>query len=148
MASINYLTVQDVLWINRQLTNRDVPFHFATLEEATFYQYGYGGSVDVVGQAGRLVGGFRKLAPFNEANEATAFVATLSFLKLNGFDVKLTDKDGAGWFERAQLDPSEVSEIVSTSHDHHGDANPRAQMDAVLKAFPKTLGSLLELAVA
>jgi len=147
MASLNYLTVQDVLWINRQLTKRDVPFQFATLEEATFYQYAYGSSADAVGQAARLIGGFRKLAPFAEANDATAFVATLAFLRLNGQSVSLKDKDAAAWFERAQADGSVVSEISAAGHGHHGDPDPRAEMQAVFDAYPKTLDSLLKVAV-
>ncbi len=42
--SLKYLTVQDMLWINLQATKKVQHFRYALLEEATYYQYGYGAS--------------------------------------------------------------------------------------------------------
>ncbi|MBA3725366.1 MAG: hypothetical protein H0W86_02680 [Armatimonadetes bacterium] len=94
---IHYLTIQDVLWINHEVTKQVNQYKFAQLEEATFYQYGYGKSEDVLSQAGGFLEGFIKLRPFTSGNRATAFVSALSFLKINGYDVNLDPEAAAEW---------------------------------------------------
>lgn len=78
------LTVQDVLWINLQVTGRVNHYSNARLEEATYYQYAYGDSQGVEPQASRLLAGFVRMHPFEAGNEATALAATTAFLRLNG----------------------------------------------------------------
>ena len=78
------LTVQDVLWINLQVTGRVNHYSNARLEEATYYQFAYGDSQDLEAQAARLLAGFVRMHPFEAGNEATALGAALSFLRLNG----------------------------------------------------------------
>lgn len=91
-GEVQYLTVQDILWINLQVTGTVNPYEFMKLEEGTNYQYGYGGSHDVPAQAKRLLSGLKKNAPFSAGNDETAEVAFRSFLGLNGFTV---DDSGA-----------------------------------------------------
>ncbi|MFN3728156.1 MAG: Fic family protein [Fimbriimonadaceae bacterium] len=81
---MQYLTVQDMIWINTQVTGAPQPYYYATLEEATFYQYGYGKSTDLFAQAARFFQGFKRLHPFKAGNEATALVGLIAFLELNG----------------------------------------------------------------
>jgi prophage maintenance system killer protein len=95
VATIHYLTVQDVLWINQELTKKECDFKFAQLEEATYCQYGYGKSRDVLKQAGTFLQGFLKMRPFSEGSQQTAFIATLAFLTINGYDIHL-EPDQAG----------------------------------------------------
>ena len=91
MAAIQYLTVQDILWINLQVTGSPQDFRYADLEEATFYQYGYGGSTDLISQAARFLAGFMKKKPLTAGNQETAFFGCLAFLKLNGVDMEIKD---------------------------------------------------------
>src|SRR5581483_12126113 len=76
VATVHYLTVQDVLWINQELTKKECEFKYAQLEEATYYQYGYGKSRDVLKQAGTFLQGFLKMRPFSEGSPQTALIAT------------------------------------------------------------------------
>ena len=100
-ASIHYLTVQDILWINHEVTNEVLPYKYAQLEEASFGQYAYGGSQDVIRQAARFLSGFSKLRPFAAGNKATAFIAVLTFLSINGYQIALDPANTASWFEQA-----------------------------------------------
>src|SRR5690242_2182577 len=69
VENMHYLTVQDMIWINMQVTKKTQPFNYSKLEEATFNQYGYGNSSSVMAQAGRLLAGFASKKPFNNGNE-------------------------------------------------------------------------------
>src|SRR5436309_1228008 len=89
--NLKYLTIQDILWINLQLTKKVQHFNYARLEEATFYQYGYGASRDLPRQAGRFLAGFLKLHPLDAGNEATAFLGCVAFLLLNGRRINIED---------------------------------------------------------
>src|SRR5579862_1825312 len=102
MASLDYLTVQDILWINLQITKKVKHFNFARLEEAVFYQYAYGESNTLFPQAARFVTGFVRMQPFEDGNDATAFVASLAFLKINGYSIKGTTEQLGSWFGSAK----------------------------------------------
>lgn len=138
-----YLTVQDILWINLQITKKQQPFNYAKLEEATFYQYAYGQSSSLLAQAARLISGFASKKPFLNGNEATAFVAALAFLKLNGTDVQLSDDTASHWIERASRDSSTahhmLTEIAEDSGEHMSEEDVRDAVHDVLDAYPKTL---------
>ena len=97
---IHYLTVQDVLWVNNEVAKKVNTYKFAQLEEAVFYQYGYGKSEDVIAQAGGFLEGFIKLRPFESANKGTAFVSVLTFLQINGYDLNLPPEEAAKWAMR------------------------------------------------
>src|SRR5688500_6656775 len=94
-GSLRYLTVQDILWINVQVTRKVNRYDYARLEEATFYQYAYGDSEELVKQAQRFLRGFVKQKPFEAGNEPTAFVACMAFLQMNGSGIGLSDEDAS-----------------------------------------------------
>jgi prophage maintenance system killer protein len=96
---IHYLTVQDVLWINQEVTKRVNDFKFAQLEEATYAQYAYGKSKGVLTQAAQFLATFLKLKPFTSGNRATAFVAALTFLKMNGYELALPPEKAQQWVD-------------------------------------------------
>ena len=64
-----YLTVQDLLWINLQVTGTVNKFDYARLEDGAFYQYGYGKSKDLLAQAARFYPGLKHKAAFTAGNE-------------------------------------------------------------------------------
>ncbi|RYG35284.1 hypothetical protein EON81_13160 [bacterium] len=140
-----YLTVQDVLWINRQIIRRDTTFQFAKLEEATYYQYAYGDSHELLAQAARFIKGFMKMAPLGEGNEATAFVATMAFLSINGHTTTLRGEEAADWFRNLQ-DPRPALESVarSNSHGEHHEVKPnvREHISNVLVRYAPAIGKL------
>ena len=100
-AGIHYLTVQDILWINHEVTREVLPYKYAQLEEATFGQYAYGGSRDVIDQAANFLSSFTRLKPFERGNRGTAFIAVMAFLALNGHTVVLEPSKASDWYLRA-----------------------------------------------
>lgn len=150
MRALHYLTVQDILWINLQVTKKVQHFNFAKLEEATFFQYAYGENKSLLQQAARFLSGFGRLHPFDAGNNSTAFIGALAFLKINGKSVNLSDSAASGWYEGArskQKSGDELfSEILADDHDdHHGTVpNVRGAIEAILAQFPTTLASLAE----
>ena len=74
MAALQYLTVQDILWINLQVTKKVQHFNYARLEEATFYQYAYGDSNTLLPQAARFVRAAQK-APSADLNLCNSSLA-------------------------------------------------------------------------
>jgi prophage maintenance system killer protein len=145
---MHYLTVQDVLWINLQVTKRTQTFNYARLEEATFYQYGYGQSSSVMSQTGRFLSGFIQKKPFAVGNEGTAFVACLAFLRINGMTVDLMDDSATSWIERASRDSTAATQALSDfavpEENYREDAEPdvRAAIREVLDAYPKAISLL------
>lgn len=154
MSDLKYLTVQDMLWINLKVCRKVNRYDFARLEEATFYQYGYGKSLDLVGQAGRFVKGFVAKAPFTDGNEATAFVGLVGFLRINGRRLRLDDKEALDWFRRSVVGgegPSiDLADVVIEDSTHHGpipaDAVNRILRE-VLAEYPETVSGLLSVGV-
>lgn len=149
-SSLHYLTVQDILWINLQVTKKVHHFNYARLEEATYYQYAYGESNSLFPQAARFLSGFLKMHPLDAGNEATAFVACAAFLRLNQAHLDLTDETAAEWMGGILSKRVPAREALAQAarndlgHDHH-EAKPdiRANIVAVLNAYPCTI---LELA--
>ncbi len=120
MAPLNYLTVQDILWINLHVTGSPQEFEYAALEEATYYQYGYGASTNLIPQAARFLTGFLKKAPIAAGNEATAFIGCLAFLKVNGVELEL--ENAVEWFRAIESGIHEAEEAISkAAHESHGD---------------------------
>ncbi len=120
--ALQYLTVQDVLWINLQVTGKPQPFDYADLEEATFYQYAYGDSKSLLPQAARFLSGFLKKKPLASGNEATALISCLAFLKVNGYEFKGESLDT--WFTEVQNGTAEARQAVEKDfyeapRDHH-----------------------------
>lgn len=145
--ALQYLTVQDMLWINLQLTHKVQHFGYARLEEATFYQYAYGESSDLLSQAARFITGFAKLNPFDAGNEATGFVGAVAFLKLNGRELTVSDAEAAAWFKSlSQTDAAPALEQATKAGEAHH-LTIRQAIQSVLDAYRKTLASLTPLSV-
>lgn len=86
---MRYLTVHDVIWVNTAVTGSPQSYEFDRLENAVYSQYSYGDSRNVLTQAARM---FRRLLldkPFEQGNEWTALVATMTFLRLNGYTLRI-----------------------------------------------------------
>jgi prophage maintenance system killer protein len=147
---LTYLTVQDVLWTHFQILKRTSPYQFASLEEATFYQYAYGKSEDVLAQASRFFTGFCRKAPFEHGNEATAFVVMVALLELNGFEVTVKDSDAASWVRSARPGETEwLNQGIRKSeggHDH-GKSDVKVYLNRALETFPITIKALQPAAV-
>ena len=153
MAKLHYLTVQDILWINLQATKKVHHFSHARLEEATFYQYAYGDSKEILGQAARFLSGFMKMRPLDAGNEATAFLALASFLLVNGAQLCVEDARGAAWFRAASASAEAAREaleaivqIDGSGHDHKLDV--RAATRSAMDLYPATTAALAMTPVA
>jgi prophage maintenance system killer protein len=92
-----YLTLQDLIWLNSEITKSPQPYSYDRLEEATYYQYSYRQSRDVPLQAARFLWGYLKYRPFARGNLATALIATLAFLHINGYETRLPVEHAAEW---------------------------------------------------
>jgi len=146
---VEYLTVQDHLWINLQVTGKKSRFKFAQLEEAVYYQYAYGRSTNVLAQAARYASGFAKKAPFETGNLQTGFVGLLTFLNLNGYQVKLADKDAAEFIESLLNSPltaeQEISRIAKWHDDDDHHVSIKEAATAVMDRYSRTIKKLGEL---
>ena len=137
-VGLEYLTVQDVLWINLQATKRTNAFNYATLEEATFYQYGYGGSTDLLGQASRFLTGFLKKAPFGgHGDDVTAFLATHAFLAINGYDLEVPTEEYESWIERVKSGQIVAGEAITQLSKESGHGHAPSPIEAMRAALAK-----------
>lgn len=144
-ATLRYLTVQDILWIDLQVTGVVRPFRYAELEEAASYQYAYGSTNDLLAQAGRLVTGFLKLAPLEGANEATGLLACFGFLMLNGLSPTLPDSEGSRWFEKVRseaVQPQRALEMVFEPSAGHAPGTVEEAVRTLLSMYPETIEAL------
>ena len=143
---MHYLTVQDVLWIHLQIAKKLGKFSFASLEEATNYQYAYGKSHDVLSQASKFFIGFIAKSPFDSANRAVAFATGVVFLELNGYHFNPKEKDLVGWLERASNSATSKATIEGSTtlleHAHHIES--RALANLVIEKYGSTIQKLLE----
>lgn len=144
------LTVQDVLWINLTITKRVNGYRFADLEEATYYQYAYGQASSLTSQAERFFRGFILKRPIDAGVEATAFVALVTYLRLNDADLSIDDADGLAWYRRAVDHPGtlESAIVASEAHDHGHNPPVRAIVLQVIRDYPITLRGLQNLVAA
>ena len=140
--ALQYLTVQDILWLNLQVTKQTNAFDFAMLEEATFYQYGYGGSKDVMAQASRFLNGFIAKNPFGgKGDAATAFLGCAAFLRVNGYELNVPAGEAKAWLERIALKQVDSTQAIgqlaqpSAHHEPSIEACLRAVADEYAAAF-------------
>lgn len=146
--ALNYLTVQDMLFLNLQLTKSPQPFEYARLEEAVFYQYAPGQSDNVVKQGARFLTGFAKMAPFSAGNLACAFVGLVAFLEANGKKLALTDDEAVGWI--GETDREEVAKLIEARmHDveldvAYGVPDYQEICLSVIGKYPKTIAAALD----
>ena len=145
-AQLHYLTVQDILWINSQVTGKINSFNFAKLEEATFYQYAYGDSNHLLVQAARFATGFLKMNPLDGGNEATTFVALLTFLKINGMSIELTDANAGVWFgdvkQKQSLAEDGIKSVAKPIVGYHGEPDAKKVVRDLLVEFSGTIAKL------
>jgi death-on-curing protein len=95
-----YLTVQDLIWLNTEITGAPQPYHYDRLEEATYYQYSYRDSRNLPLQAARFLWGYLTYRPFAKGNAGTALIGVLTLLEINGFEVHLPVERAAEWLQR------------------------------------------------
>ncbi len=126
-----YLTLQDLIWINSEITKSPQPYSYDRLEEATYYQYSYRQSRDVPLQAARFLWGYLKYRPFARGNLATALIATLAFLHINGYETRLPVENAAEWMTQ-----------VATRRKHPLDAIRQIAAPALPGAQPEPLREL------
>lgn len=110
---LHYLTVQDVVFLNLQVTKTQEEFDYAKLEEATFYQFARGTSTDIVGQCARFLTGFVRLSPFVKGNVACAFAGSMAFLQANGKTLRVTDEDAAVWVRAVLSEPETAQAAIA-----------------------------------
>ena len=143
---MHYLTVQDIIWIQLQITNKQGKFSFAKLEEAASYQYAYGKSHDVMSQAARFFRGFSILNPFESGNSAVGLVSGIVFLELNGLSFCPKEKDLTQWYMRA-IDSSTSKTAIESgteaAHDGHH-MSTRELTKSVLERYETTIQKLLK----
>ncbi len=146
--ALNYLTVQDVLFLNLKLTGTPQSFEYEKLEEATFYQYAPGQSTDLAKQGARFLTGFVKMQPFSSGNEATAFAGLVVFLEANGKALRLSDDEAAGWVA-ALLNVRDLAEeaikerlLDSSAHLEHGVPGLERICESVVSRFPESLSEM------
>jgi death-on-curing protein len=144
--ALNYLTVQDVLYLSLQITKAPQPFDYARLEEAVFYQYAPGQSEDLAKQGARFLTGFSKMAPFAAGNEACAFAGLVAFLEANGRTLGLGDAEGAAWFRSVVEDRALAEEAIlerwAAGAEVHGVPDWESICDSVIERYRATLSSL------
>ena len=147
--ALNYLTVQDMLFLNLQITKSVQPFDYARLEEAVFYQYAPGQSTDLVAQGARFLVGFSKMAPFSHGNHACALVGMIAFLEANGKSLGLSDEEAATWV--ALTDRAAVAEAIGARlrdgelPEAHGVPDYHEICLSVIGRYPKAIAAAVAL---
>jgi len=118
-SSWRYLTVQDLIWINTEVTGAPQPYNYDRLEEATYYQYSYRQSMDVPLQAARFLWGYLTYCPFAKGNLSTALIAVLTFLEINGYELHLPAEQAMDWLQsvvqRRKHPLSAIRQIIARS---------------------------------
>ena len=126
-----YLILEDVLEIYAaiidatatqaadHLRNRDGlegalarPAHYAHYQQA-----------DLALQAAVLAHGIAETQPFIDGNKRTALVALLTFLEINGYDVRATDPELADWILSLSRGTS-PEELADTLRDRLSEVRP------------------------
>ncbi len=145
---IHYLTVQDMLWINQEVSNQVNSFKHLQLEEGTYYQYGYGKSENVLEQAGNFIQGFIRLRPFDTGNRATAFVACLAFLEINGYVINLEESNALKWAldiaDKKISGVEAVSKIASPGGSTELNPAIRVHVKKIIERYSSAIQSLTD----
>jgi prophage maintenance system killer protein len=134
MSQLHYLTIQDVLWVHLQVTNKVEAYDYARLEEAVFYQYALGDSTGLLPQASRFMTGFMRMHPFEAGNEATAFLSCAAFLRLNGAVLTVDGAAAPAWIASAKSSRVSLeSHVTDASTDENLDT--RGTLRIVLDTY-------------
>lgn len=149
---IHYLTVQDVIWINTEITKETNEFKYAQLEEAVFYQYGYGKSKNVLAQAAHFLQGFLKLRPFTAGNRATAFISALTFLKINSYEINLNPDIADEWVIQIALKTKNAEESITeiaekTNKPYELKPRIRTEVKALINTYQQAIEKLSDVSV-
>ncbi len=150
---IHYLTVQDIIWINTEVTKETNEFKYAQLEEAAFYQYGYGKSENVLAQAAHFLQGFLKLRPFASGNRATAFISALTFLKINSYEINLNPDIADEWVIQIALKTKNAEDAITeiaekTNKPYELKPRIRTEVKTLINTYQQTLEKLSDVSVA
>lgn len=145
MEKLRTLTVPDVIWINREITGSPQPHDFLKVEGAVFCQYNPGGGIDLPRQAARLLHGLKKKDGFTHGNDATAFAATLAFLRMNGLNLELDTAQATAWAHGFWDGQHDLSGHIVDYHLHleHGVAPVREICGEIFREYADTLDQLL-----
>jgi len=144
---LRYLTTQDLLWLNMEITGEPQTYRFDKLEEATAYQYTRG-QYDPHTQAARFALGWRRQRPFHQGNEATGFVATLAFLHANDIPLTLEDGQALAWWRDLPSDPSSLTQALQGAtqaghvHAYHNVVDFKEILLEILAAYPEAVAAL------
>jgi prophage maintenance system killer protein len=141
-ATLRYLTVQDMLWINLQVTKKVNSFDFAKLEESVFYQYSYGSSQDVLKQACQFARGLQRLMPFDAGNEATAFLGWAAFLAINKVRLIIDDAGAVDVFMTITKGANLEQNPPDGSPHEDPPSDIEATVEELLARYPATIASL------
>lgn len=143
-----YLTLQDLIWINTEVTKRPQRYSYERLEEATYYQYSYRQSRDVVLQAARFLGGYLKYRPFAQGNYATALIATLALLQINGYEARLPAEHASEWLlsvaERKKHPLDAIRQIVNPSQLGKPPIPLREHVHHLIERYEPALHTLID----
>ena len=143
---MHYLSNHDITWINATLLGKTVPFNYEALEAAMAAQYSYGDSTLVREQAGNFLGSFVKSPPFAAANRRTAFVALLTFLTANGYELTASHLDTSALvkdaFDNKVDSASVIDSCVSTSQGVAPIASLRSIVTSILNSHPPAISVL------
>lgn len=146
--AMNYLTVQDVINLHLRLVGEPLPFDYARLEEAVYYQYASGGSTDLAKQGARFLTGFVKMRPFESGNEACALAGLFVFLEGNGKTLDVGGEDAGAWAKGLFADRALAEEAIrdrlreSDAYTEHGVPDWGHICDSVLDRYKPALDRL------
>jgi prophage maintenance system killer protein len=148
MAGMQYLTVQDLLWVHLQVTKQVEPFDLARLEDAVYAQYGYGKSTDIFAQAGRFAQELVKKAAFAAGNQSMAFLASLAFLEMNGVHLDVHDAEGVRFFDQVlegEAPGDTFRSRVQPGHgDHHDEDYSHGVVEPIVLDLVNRFGATIE----
>lgn len=119
-SSVAYLTVHDLIWINSELTGTTHDFSYPAVENAIYHQYAYRDSRSVGKQAVQFARAVSRSGGFAQDNEATALIATLAFLHLNGVLIEPSPGEAATWIRGFVACDTMPSMPEPNPHHHEG----------------------------
>ena len=99
---LEYLTPQDILWINLEITGATNELDAELLEEAASHLYSYVKIPNPIYQVGDFLETFLRIHPFNKGNQRTAFISMLAFLTLNGYEFIIPGSEVLMWIKSVE----------------------------------------------
>jgi prophage maintenance system killer protein len=115
--AMRYLSVHDLLWVNRTVTGAVLSFDFETLEACVAAQYDYGAVRGVAENAASLLADLLKHRPVAYGNRRTALLATAAFLLANGASLRDSTGTLADLLQRCQQGEIGSGDVVEAFAD-------------------------------